>query len=84
MTTDPLRLTPPSRHPELDPASYGFAAGDMDRPIFIDNVLGLETASLREILEEFARRADRLAGDPKGAAEEGLDAKDRAFDELCR
>ncbi|MFT7026407.1 MAG: 2-oxoglutarate dehydrogenase E1 component, partial [Paracoccaceae bacterium] len=29
---------------------YGFTEADMDRPIFIDNVLGLETASLREIV----------------------------------
>ncbi|PYE84972.1 2-oxoglutarate dehydrogenase E1 component [Pseudoroseicyclus aestuarii] len=36
--------------PELDPASYGFEEADMDRPIFIDNVLGLEIASMREIL----------------------------------
>ncbi len=35
---------------ELDPASYGFAESDFDRPIFLDYVLGLETASLREIL----------------------------------
>lgn len=47
---DPLNLTPPVRHPELDPATYGFAQGDMDRPIFIDNVLGLEMASIREIV----------------------------------
>jgi len=47
---DPLRLTEPEPHPELDPRSYGFTEADMDRPIFIDNVLGLEHASLREIL----------------------------------
>ena len=29
--------------------SYGFTEADMDRPIFIDNVLGRETATLREI-----------------------------------
>jgi 2-oxoglutarate dehydrogenase E1 component len=47
---DPLRLSEPEPHPELDPATYGFTEADMDRPIFIDNVLGLEHASLREIL----------------------------------
>ncbi len=47
---DPLGLKPIERHPELDPKSYGFGDGDMDRPIFINGVLGLETASLREIL----------------------------------
>ncbi len=35
---------------ELDPAAYGFSEGDFDRPIFLDYVLGLETATLREIL----------------------------------
>ena len=35
---------------ELDPASYGFAEQDYDRPIFLDYVLGLETGTVREIL----------------------------------
>ncbi|MGA0604209.1 2-oxoglutarate dehydrogenase E1 component [Caulobacter sp. KR2-114] len=35
---------------ELDPATYGFAESDYDRPIFLDFVLGLETATVREIL----------------------------------
>src|SRR5579863_3205139 len=35
---------------ELDPARYGFSEADYDRPIFLDYVLGLETASVREIL----------------------------------
>ena len=48
---DPLDMRDESNHPELDPASYGFAEADMDRPIFIDNVLGLETASMREIID---------------------------------
>jgi 2-oxoglutarate dehydrogenase E1 component len=47
---DPLRLIPALPHPELDPRSYGFTEADMDRAIFIDNVLGLETATLREIV----------------------------------
>ena len=36
---------------ELDPATYGFAESDYERPIFLDYVLGLETATVREILE---------------------------------
>ncbi|MGF1594224.1 MAG: 2-oxoglutarate dehydrogenase E1 component [Kiloniellaceae bacterium] len=48
---DPLGLKPIDPHPELDPRSYGFTDADMDRPIFIDKVLGLETASLRKIVE---------------------------------
>jgi 2-oxoglutarate dehydrogenase E1 component len=48
---DPLGLQIPKPHPELDPASYGFTEADMDRPIFIDYVLGLETATPRQILQ---------------------------------
>ena len=47
---DPLGMRANEPHPELDPASYGFTAADMDRPIFIDNVLGLEVATMNEIL----------------------------------
>ena len=46
---DPLSLRDKPAHPELDPAFFGFKEADMDRPIFIDNVLGLKTASMREI-----------------------------------
>jgi 2-oxoglutarate dehydrogenase E1 component len=48
---DPLGLaTTAGDASELDPASYGFSEADYDRPIFLDYVLGLETATLREIL----------------------------------
>jgi 2-oxoglutarate dehydrogenase E1 component len=48
---DPLGIaTTPGDASELDPATYGFSEADFDRPIFLDFVLGLETASLREIL----------------------------------
>ncbi len=48
---DPLGLLEGSKHPELEPKTYGFTDSDMDRPIFIDNVLGLQIASMRQILE---------------------------------
>jgi 2-oxoglutarate dehydrogenase E1 component len=48
---DPLGMRSQEPHPELDPASYGFAAADMDRPIFIDNVLGLQIATMRQIVD---------------------------------
>ena len=48
---DPLALEQPELHPELDPETYGFGDDDWDRPIFINYVLGLETATLREIIE---------------------------------
>jgi 2-oxoglutarate dehydrogenase E1 component len=47
---DPLGMRETIPHPELDAKSYGFTAADMDRPIFIDNVLGLQIATMREIL----------------------------------
>ena len=52
---DPLRLAEPVPHPELRPETYGFAAADMDRPIFLDNVLGLQTGTMRQILEILKR-----------------------------
>ena len=48
---DPLGLQVPAPHPELQPAFWGFEEKDLDRRIFIDNVLGLETATVREIVE---------------------------------
>ncbi|MDT8853983.1 2-oxoglutarate dehydrogenase E1 component [Paracoccaceae bacterium Fryx2] len=52
---DPLGMHDVSNHPELDPKSYGFTEADMDRPIFIDNVLGLLHASMRQIVEMVKR-----------------------------
>ena len=52
---DPLNLRPQSQHPELQPETYGFGPEDMDRPIFIDYVLGLETATVREMLDILRR-----------------------------
>ncbi|MEO9781204.1 MAG: 2-oxoglutarate dehydrogenase E1 component [Sedimentitalea sp.] len=48
---DPLGMRDQTPHPELDAKTYGFAEADMDRPIFIDNVLGLQIASMRQIVE---------------------------------
>jgi len=48
---DPLGMRDQTPHPELDPRSYGFTDADVDRPIFIDNVLGLQMASMRQIME---------------------------------
>ncbi|HKK30547.1 MAG TPA: thiamine pyrophosphate-dependent enzyme, partial [Alphaproteobacteria bacterium] len=59
---DPLGLNPPEYHPELDYRSYGFTDADLDRPIFIDNVLGMETATLREIIEALSRTYCNLIG----------------------
>ena len=47
---DPLGLEPQRDHEELHPSTYGFQESDYDREIFIDHVLGLEQATVREML----------------------------------
>src|SRR5215467_9687757 len=47
---DPLGLEPPKDDEELDPRSYGFTQADYERKIFIDRVLGLDFATLNEIV----------------------------------
>ena len=46
---DPLGLAKREPHPELDPRTYGFTEADMDRTIFINHVLGFESATLGQI-----------------------------------
>jgi 2-oxoglutarate dehydrogenase E1 component len=52
---DPLKLAERPAQPELDPASYGFSEADLDRPIFLDRVLGLEQATIRQIIDILKR-----------------------------
>ena len=52
---DPLKLQATGQHLELQPKSYGFEEADMDRPIFIENVLGLQFASMRQIIDILKR-----------------------------
>ncbi|KAB0677593.1 2-oxoglutarate dehydrogenase E1 component [Aureimonas leprariae] len=49
---DPLGIAAPADedYNELSPKNYGFEDGDLDRKIFIDNVLGLEFATVREMV----------------------------------
>ncbi len=47
---DPLGIEPRKDHEELHPSTYGFTDADWDRKIFIDNVLGLESATIREMM----------------------------------
>ncbi len=47
---DPLARDADASHPELDPESYGFTDADYDRPIYVDGVLGMRWASLREVV----------------------------------
>jgi len=59
---DPLGITERKAHKELRPETYGFTEADLDRPIFIDRVLGLETATVRQILKLLRRTYCRQIG----------------------
>ena len=52
---DPLKLAEAKDHEELHPTSYGFTEADYNRKIFIDHVLGLEFATIPEMLEILRR-----------------------------
>ena len=53
---DPLGLVRQAPHRELDPATYGFAETDWDRPILIFGSLALgESATLRQIMERLRK-----------------------------
>jgi 2-oxoglutarate dehydrogenase E1 component len=47
---DPLDINPRPNDQELHPSHYGFTESDWDRKIFLDNVLGLEFGTVREIV----------------------------------
>lgn len=59
---DPLGIADRKLHQELKPETYGFTEADLDRPIFIDKVLGLETATIRQILKILRRTYCRKIG----------------------
>ncbi len=59
---DPLGISDRKVHKELRPETYGFTEADLDRPIFIDKVLGLETATVRQILRILRRTYCRKIG----------------------
>ncbi|MDP6474778.1 MAG: 2-oxoglutarate dehydrogenase E1 component [Alphaproteobacteria bacterium] len=47
---DPLGRDGDNSHPELDPESYGFSEADYDRPIYVDGVLGMQWATLTDVV----------------------------------
>ncbi|MBM3583855.1 MAG: 2-oxoglutarate dehydrogenase E1 component [Alphaproteobacteria bacterium] len=59
---DPLGLDGEKHHPELDPATYGFTEADLDREFFVDGVLGLQTATLRKVVEVVKKTYCRTVG----------------------
>jgi 2-oxoglutarate dehydrogenase E1 component len=47
---DPMGMMERRAPAELDPGHYGFGPADMDRPIYLGGVLGMETATMTEIV----------------------------------
>ena len=84
---DPLGLAPRGDHEELHPQHYGFTEeADWDRPIFLDNVLGLQFATIREIVDILERTYCQTLGvefmhisDPaeKAWIQERIEGKDK-------
>ena len=52
---DPLKISPKIPHPQLDPNFYGFHEAEMDKPVFIGGVMGMETATPRQITDLLKR-----------------------------
>ena len=83
---DPLGLEPRKDDEELDPRSYGFGEADLDRKIFLDKVLGLEFATMREIVAICQRTYCQTLGvefmhisnaDQKGWIQERIEGADK-------
>ncbi|HXL99586.1 MAG TPA: thiamine pyrophosphate-dependent enzyme, partial [Rhizomicrobium sp.] len=52
---DPLKLNPKPPQPQLEPSFYGFHDEDMDAPVFMDGVLGLESTTPRQMVQILKR-----------------------------
>ena len=52
---DPLGLEAKRPHAQLEPSFYGFHDEDLDKPIFIDGVMGLESATPRQMVDILRR-----------------------------
>ena len=83
---DPIGLAPRSDHEELHPQHYGFQESDWDRKIFLDNVLGMEFSTIREIVAILERTYCQTLGvefmhisDPEEKAwlQERIEGKDK-------
>ncbi len=59
---DPLNLSDKAHHPELDYRTYGFTDADLDREFYLDFVLGLETATLRQVMEVLQKTYSSTVG----------------------
>ena len=49
---DPLGIAEKKTYQELDPSFYGFKEEDLNRNIFLDDVFGIEKATMKEIVKK--------------------------------
>ncbi|PZU79828.1 MAG: 2-oxoglutarate dehydrogenase E1 component, partial [Shinella sp.] len=87
---DPLGLAAPvDDYNELSPVAYGFTEADFSRKIFIDNVLGLEYATIPEMLDILKRTYCSTIGvefmhmsnpDEKSWIQERIEGPDKGVD----
>jgi 2-oxoglutarate dehydrogenase E1 component len=87
---DPLGIAAPvDDYNELSPTNYGFTEADLDRKIFIDNVLGLEYATVREMVDILSRTYCSTIGvefmhisdpDQKSWIQERIEGPDKGVD----
>ncbi|MCB1458310.1 MAG: 2-oxoglutarate dehydrogenase E1 component, partial [Nitratireductor sp.] len=87
---DPLGIADPVEdYNELSPASYGFSEADNERKIFLDHVLGLEYATIPEMLEILERTYCSTLGvefmhisnpEEKGWIQERIEGPDKGID----
>ena len=52
---DPLNLSPKTQHAQLEPSFFGFHPEDLDRPVFVGGVLGMESVTPRRMVEILKR-----------------------------
>ena len=52
---DPLGITPRQPHPQLEPSFYGFHEAEMEKPIYIAGVMGMDTATPRQMVDLLKR-----------------------------
>jgi 2-oxoglutarate dehydrogenase E1 component len=52
---DPLKLAEKPRLAQLEPGFYGFHEADLDKPIYMDGVLGLSDATPRQVVDILKR-----------------------------
>ncbi len=48
---DPLELQKREEHLELKPETYGFTVKDLNKKIFLDGAMGLQTSTLKEVID---------------------------------